>query len=71
MTDDIKFWQGKAIKDMDADELRAALAIVYREHEQVVWLAHQQKLVIEKLTKAKKGKVPDDIDEEIEQAIDA
>jgi hypothetical protein len=37
MEEDIKFWRGQRLVDMSADDLRAALAELYREHEQLKW----------------------------------
>jgi hypothetical protein len=37
MNEDIAFWKGQKVKEMDAPELRTALAELYREHERLKW----------------------------------
>jgi hypothetical protein len=69
MGDDIKFWRGRRISELTADELRVALAEVYRELERLSWLTHQQKLIIEKGGKKRGRHKKQEPEEDLEEAL--
>ena len=67
MNEDIRYWRGKRIEDLSASELRDAIKEIYREMEQLSWLVHQQRKVIE-TTGKKRGRKKKEPEEELVEA---
>lgn len=55
MNEDIRYWRGKRIEQLSVGELREALVEIYRENERLMWLTHQQRMVIERSGKSAKA----------------
>jgi hypothetical protein len=48
MNEEIKFWRGTPINELDLDQLREALAEVYRDLERLTWEVHQHRVNAER-----------------------